>query len=66
MDSSNIFFAGNSDFSDEYELTGTTNNIAIKRNDINEYRMQRNSADWLYGSERADESFYERRGYLQT
>ena len=64
MDSSNIFFAGSSDFSDEYELTGTTNNIVIKRNDINEYRMQRNSADWLYGTERADESFYERKRLL--
>ena len=60
LDSSNIFFAGDSEFSDEYELTGTTNDLVVVRDTDNDYRMQRNSANWLYGTPRADESFYER------
>ena len=64
VDSSNIFFAGDSDFGDEYELTGTTNTVAVVRDGDNDYQMQRNSADWLYGSENADKSFYERKRLL--
>ena len=65
-DNSNIFFAGMTDFSDEYELTGTTNTISIVRDDSSDYRMQRNTAKWLYGSKRADEVFYERRRGLSN
>jgi len=61
IDNSNIFFAGMSDFSDEYELTGTTNTISIVRDDSNDYKMQRNASSWLYGTKRADEAFYERK-----
>ena len=44
VDSSNIFFAGDSDFGDEYELTGTTNTVAVEvRDGDNDYQMQRNS-----------------------
>ena len=64
VDNSNIFFAGDSDFGDEYELTGTTNTVAVVRDGDNDYQMQRNSADWLYGSENADKSFYERKRLL--
>ena len=64
IDNSNIFFAGDPDFADEYELTGTTNTLVVVRDEDNDYRMQRNSADWLYGSEKADEAFYERQRLL--
>ena len=66
MDGSSVFFSGTDnffgaeDFNDEYELTGTTNNVSVVRNGYDNYRMQRNSARWLYGSKRADESFYEK------
>ena len=63
MDSSNIFFASG-DYSDEYELTGTTDTLVVVRDGDNDYRMQRNSASWLYGTPRADESFYERKRLL--
>jgi hypothetical protein len=62
--SENIFFAGESDFSDEYELDGTTDTIEVIRNSDNDYRMQRNSGNWLYGTPRADESFYEKKRLL--
>ena len=62
--SENIFFAGESDFSDEYELDGTTDTIEVIRNSDNDYRMQRNSGNWLYGTPRADGSFYERKRLL--
>ena len=64
MDDSNIFFAGMPDFSDEYELIGVDPSgvvVDIVRDDSNDYRMQRNSASWLYGTKRADEAFYERK-----
>ena len=64
MDDSNIFFAGMPDFSDEYELIGVDPagvSVDIVRDDSNDYRMQRNSATWLYGTKRADEAFYERK-----
>ena len=64
VDTSNIFFAGESDFSDEYELSGTTNSVNVVRDSNNDYRMQRNAGNWLYGSPRADESFYERKRLL--
>lgn len=64
IDNSPIFFAGDSEFADEYELTGTTNTINVIRDIDNNYRMQRNSASWLYGSPRADESFYEKKRLL--
>ena len=66
MDGSSVFFSGTDnffgaeDFNDEYELTGTTNTISVVRNSYNDYRMQRNSARWLYGSKKADNSFYEK------
>ena len=59
MDTSNIFFSGINDFSDEYELTGTTNTVDIVKNG-SDYRMQRDASSWLYGTKRADEAFYER------
>jgi len=51
-DTSDLFFASKADFSDEYQLTGKsfTVNIGV---------MQRNSAKWLYGTKKAEESFYE-------
>ena len=61
LDASNVFFAGKPDFSDEYELTGTTDSISIVRDDLNDYQMQRNSARWLYGTPRADDAFFERK-----
>ena len=64
VDASNIFFAGDSNFSDEYELSGTTNTVEVVRDSDNDYRMQRNSGNWLYGTPRADESFYERKRLL--
>ncbi len=67
IDSSNIFFSGLNnffgaeDYNDEYELTGTTNTISVVKNEYNDYRMQRNTGRWLYGTKRADEAFYERK-----
>ena len=54
----NVFFTSGEDFSDEYELTGTTNTLSVN----NDYRLQRNSSKWLYGSKRADEAFYVKKG----
>ena len=60
LDASNIFFAGKPDFSDEYELTGTTDTLVPVKDGFNENQMQRNSARWLYGTPRADEAYFER------
>ena len=60
LDASNVFFAGKPDFSDEYEITGTTDTISIIKDDLNDHQMQRNSARWLYGTPKADEAFFER------
>ena len=64
IDGSNVFFSGDPNFVDEYELTGTTNTVSVVRDDDSDYRMQRNSANWLYGTKQADISFYERRRLL--
>jgi len=64
LNNSSIFFSSKSDFSDEYELTGTTNTLEITRDFDNNYRMQRNSAKWLYGTKSADETFYKKRRLL--
>ena len=61
LDASNIFFAGKPDFSDEYELTGTTDSITSIKDGFNDNQMQRNSARWLYGTPKADEAFFERK-----
>ena len=66
LDSSNVFFARSSDFADEYELTGVTNTITVVRDSDQNYRMQRNSARWLYGTPRADEAFYVRNRLLSN
>lgn len=64
LDSSSIFFSGDYDFVDEYELTGTTNSVSVVRDQNSDYRMQRNSSRWLYGTKSADISFYEKRRLL--
>jgi len=64
LQNSSIFFAGNYNFSDEYELTGTTNTLIVTRDSDNDYQMQRNSAKWLYGTKSAEQSFYEKRRLL--
>jgi len=64
LDNSSIFFSGTSDFSDEYELDFTTNTIAISRDEDNDYQMQRNATKWLYGTKKADESFYVKKRLL--
>ncbi len=66
LDNSNVFFARSSDFADEYELTGVTNTIEVVRDSDQNYRMQRNSARWLYGTPRADEAFYVRNRLLSN
>ena len=66
LDGSSVFFARSSDFADEYELTGVTNTIAVVRDSDQNYRMQRNSARWLYGTPRADEAFYVRNRLLSN
>ena len=56
-DSSDLFFASKPDYSDEYQLSGISFTIDIGK-------MQRNSAKWLYGTKKAEESFYEKsRGF---
>ena len=64
LDNSSIFFSGTSDFSDEYELDFTTNTIAVARDEDNDYKMQRNATKWLYGTKKADESFYVKKNLL--
>ena len=61
LDASNIFFAGKPDFSDEYELDGTTDTLVPVKDGFNENQMQRNSARWLYGTPKGDEAFFERK-----
>ena len=61
---STIFFAAEDDFSDEYELVFTTNSITVVRDEENDYKMQRNSATWLYDTKEADISFYEKKRLL--
>ena len=64
IDSSNVFFSGDPNFVEEYELTGTTNTVSVVRDADSDYQMQRNSANWLYGTKQADISFYERKRLL--
>jgi len=64
LDNSSIFFSGTSDYNDEYELDFTTNIISISRDEDQNYKMQRNSTKWLYGTKLAEESFYERKKLL--
>ena len=64
LDNSSIFFAGTNDYSDEYELDFTTNSLEISRDGDNNYKMQRNSSKWLYGTKLAEESFYEKKKLL--
>ena len=64
VDNTSLFFAGDIDFADEYELSGTTNTTEVVRDSKNDYRMQRNSGNWLYGTPRAEESFYEKKRLL--
>ena len=64
IDSSNIFFASKSDYSDEYELTGTTNTFVVTKDAKNDYKMQRDASRWLYGREKADEAFYVKKNLL--
>ena len=52
IDASDLFFASKTDFSDEYQLNGITFTTDVGV-------MQRNSARWLYGSKKAEESFAE-------
>ena len=59
MDNSNIFFSRADDYSNEYELTGTTDTVNIIKDGI-EHRLQRDASSWLYGTKRADEAFYEK------
>lgn len=64
LDSSSIFFSGKPDYSDEYELSFTTNTISVAIDEDNDYQMQRNSTKWLYGTKKADESFYVKKNLL--
>ena len=64
LDNSPIFFSGKHDFSDEYQLTGTTNTIEVIRDEDQNYKMQRNSSNWLYGTKKAEESFYVKKNLL--
>ncbi len=52
-----VYFSGLKDFSDEIELNLSFTVDVIKDSD-NDYKMQRNATRWLYGSVKADESFY--------
>ena len=63
LDNSSIFFAGKSDFSDEFELAvpGGTVTIEITKDDYSNYQMKRNVTKWLYGSEKGDKALSERR-----
>lgn len=64
LDNSSIFFTGTTDYSDEYELDFTTNTISISRDEDQNYKMQRNSTKWLYGTKLAEESFYVKKKLL--
>jgi len=59
MDSSNIFFSRADDYSNEYELTGTTDTVNVIKDGL-DHRLQRDASSWLYGTKRADEAFYEK------
>ena len=60
LDNSSIFFAGKADYSDEYELSGTTNTLSPVKDAFLENQMQRNATRWLYGSPKGDNAFFER------
>jgi len=64
LDNSSVFFSGTPDYSDEYELDFTTNTITVARDEDSDYQMQRNSTKWLYGTKKADESFYVKKNLL--
>ena len=56
-----IYFSGLKDFSDEISLTGTRV-ITITKDADNNYQMQRDASRWLYGTKKADEAFYVKKG----
>ena len=62
-DSSDIFFSGLDDYSDEISLS-QSRTITVTTNSDNTYKMQRNASRWLYGTIKADEAFYVRKNGL--
>ena len=59
--SGKVYFSGLKDFSDEIELDLSFTVTIIKDAD-GDYQMQRNASRWLYGSKKADEAFYIKKG----
>ncbi len=60
-DNSAIYFSGLKDFSDEISLNGSRT-ITISKDEDDNYKLQRNSSRWLYGTKSADEAFYVKKG----
>ena len=63
VDSSDIFFSGLDDYSDEISLS-QSRTVTVTTNSDNTYKMQRNASRWLYGTIKADEAFYVRKNGL--
>ena len=63
VDSSDIFFSGLDDYSDEISLS-QSRTVTVTTNSDNTYKMQRNASRWLYGTKKADEAFYVRKNGL--
>jgi len=59
--SGKVYFSGLKDFSDEIELDSSFIVTVTKDPDDN-YKMQRDSSPWLYGTKKADEAFYVKKG----
>jgi len=59
--SGKVYFSGLKDFSDEIELD-LSFTVAVTKDADNNYKMQRDASRWLYGSKRADEAFYVKKG----
>ena len=59
--SGKVYFSGLKDFSDEIELD-LSFTVTVTKDADNNYKMQRDASRWLYGSKRADEAFYVKKG----
>ena len=61
VDGSSIFFSGLSDYSDEISITKSAL-VSVTKDGNDDYKMQRDASRWLYGTKKADEAFYVKKG----
>ena len=56
-----VYFSGLKDFSDEIELD-LSFVVTVTKDEDSNYKMQRDASRWLYGTKKADEAFYVKKG----